>query len=71
MLSRETLEMYRKMTLSERLKLVLEMCDDAERWLVSGPSEIVDRRLELLRRENDARNRNMLAGLARTRESSP
>ncbi len=64
MLSRETLEMYRRMTLSERLKLVLEMCDEAEKALIEGPPEVVERRFELLRRQNDERNRRMLEGLA-------
>ena len=68
MLSRETLEMYRRMTLSERLKLVLEMSDEAEKALLEGPAEVVDQRLELLRLQNDERNRRMLEGLARTRD---
>ncbi len=68
MLSRETLEAYRRMSLSERFKLVLEMCDEAEKWLVEGPPDVVERRFELLRRENDARNRNMLEALARSRD---
>jgi hypothetical protein len=68
MLSRETLEMYRRMTLSERLKLVLEMCDEAERAILEGPPEIVDRRFELLRRQNDERNLRMLEGLSRSQD---
>lgn len=68
MLSRETLESYRRMTLSERLKLVLKMCDEAEQSILEGPPEVVARRFELLRRQNDARNRSMLEALGRTRE---
>ena len=67
MLSAETLEAYRRMSLSERLKLALEMSDEACRYILEGPPEIVDRRFELLRRQNDERNRAMLEGLARTR----
>jgi len=68
MLSRETLEMYRRMTLSERLKLALEMSDEAAQYLLEGPPEVVERRFELLRLQNDERNRRMLEGLARTRD---
>lgn len=64
MLSRETIERYRKMTPGERLSLTLEACREAMPYLVSGPPEIVDRRFELIRRENDARNRAMLERLA-------
>lgn len=67
MLSREKLEEYRRMPLSERIKLVLEMSDEAARQMLEGPSEVVARRFELLRLQNDARNRRMLAGIARTR----
>lgn len=68
MLHPETLEAYRKMTPSERLKLTLEMTRKNFRRLVSGPPEIVARRFEVLRRQNDERNRNMLTAIARTRE---
>ena len=65
MLSRETLEAYRKMTPSERLGLTLQAMRDSMKWLLSGPKEVVDRRFELIRRENDARNRAMLEALAK------
>jgi hypothetical protein len=68
MLSPETLEMYRRMTPSERLKLTLQMIDENIPYLLQGPPELVARRFELLRRENDARNRNMLTAIARTRD---
>ncbi len=67
MLSRETLERYRRMTPSERLALTFEMIRENTPWLLYGPTEVVDRRFELLRRENDQRNRNMLTAIARTR----
>lgn len=66
MLSRETLEMYRRMTTAERLKLALEMSDAAMPYLLKGTPEQVDRRFELRRRQNDERNRRMLEGIART-----
>ena len=66
MLSRETLEMYRRMTTAERLKLAIEMSDAALPYLLKGTPEQVDRRFELLRRQNDERNRRMLEGIART-----
>ena len=68
MLSEETLERYRCMTPAERLKLTLQMIRDATPFLLQGTPEQVDRRFELLRRQNDERNRRMLTGIARTRE---
>jgi hypothetical protein len=68
MLSRETKERYRRMTNSERLKLVLEMIRENTPYLLRGTPEQVDRRFELLRRQNDDRNRRMLEGIARTRK---
>jgi hypothetical protein len=67
MLSPETLERYRRMTLGERLALTLQLMDDAEPYLFAGPPEQVKRRFELLRRQNDDRNRRILEGIARTR----
>lgn len=70
MLSRETLEMYRRMATAERLKLALKMSDAAFPYLLQGTPEEVDRRFELLRRQNDERNRRMLEGIARTKRPS-
>ncbi|HQU43704.1 MAG: hypothetical protein B7Z73_16340 [Planctomycetia bacterium 21-64-5] len=67
MLSRETLERYRRMTTAERLKLTMKMTDEATPYLLRGTPEQVDRRFELLRRQNNERNRRMLEGIARTR----
>ena len=36
------------------------------RYLLKGTPEQVDRRFELLRRQNDERNRRMLEAIART-----
>jgi len=70
MLSRETLESYRRMTPSERLRITLDMIRENTPYLLRGTPEEVDRRFELLRRENDERNRRMLTAIARTREPS-
>ena len=70
MLSRETLEQYRRMTPSERLRLTLQMIDENIPYLLRGTPEEVDRRFELLRRQNDERNRRLLEAFARTRKPS-
>lgn len=70
MLSRETLEQYRRMTPSERLRLTLQMIEENLPYLLRGTPEEVDRRFELLRRQNDDRNRRMLEAIARTRKPS-
>lgn len=67
MLSRATLQQYQRMTPGERLKLACEMSDQAALDLLKGPPEVVARRFELLRRQNDERNRRMLEGIARTK----
>ena len=64
MLSQETLEAYRKMSPDERLGLTLQAIREAMPYLLKGPPEVVDRRFELIRRENDLRNRAMLEALA-------
>jgi hypothetical protein len=56
------------MTTAERLSLVLRMVRDASRYISEGAPDLVARRFELLRRENDERNRNMLTAIARTRD---
>jgi hypothetical protein len=67
MLSRETLESYRRMTNAERLRLTLEMTRKSTAFLLKGTPEQVARKFELIRRENDERNHNMLTAIARTR----
>jgi hypothetical protein len=64
MLSQETLQAYRRMTPSERLALTLQAMRESFPYLLEGPPEVVDRKFELIRRENDARNRAMLGRLA-------
>ena len=68
MLSRETIEAYRRMTPGQRLALTLEAIRESQKYLLLGPPEVVRRRFERIRQENDARNRAMLDGLARAEE---
>jgi hypothetical protein len=70
MLSRATLQAYRAMTPGERLNLACEMSDQAALDLLSGSPEVVARRFELLRRQNDERNRRILEAIARTKRKS-
>jgi hypothetical protein len=62
MLSQETLEAYRRMTPQERLQLTFDLCRPAWRALIEGDPEIVKRRFERLRQENDLRNERMCEG---------
>lgn len=70
MLSREQLEAYRRMTPGERISLSLKMT--AEQWpaMLSGTPEEVDRRFELLNRENDLRNEAVLKALAKHKRAA-
>lgn len=67
MMSRETEERIRKMTPSERLSMTLQMIRESTPGLFEGPMDIVRRRFELLKQQNDARNENMRRAMARTR----
>jgi hypothetical protein len=69
MLSRETLERYRQMTPGERLAIAFKLTDEATPYLFAGTPEQVSRRFELLRRQNDDRNRRILEGIARADRS--
>jgi hypothetical protein len=68
MLSKESLEQYRRMTPAERFRLTLCMIEEEIPYLLRGTPEQVDRRFELLRLQNDDRNRRMLTAIARTQE---
>ena len=68
MLSAETLERYRRMTPSERLVLTFQLMEGIDRALLTGTALQIDRKFQLLRRENDLRNENMLKAIARSRE---
>jgi hypothetical protein len=70
MLSKESLECYRRMTVNERWQIVKEMIRTETPYLLRGTPEQVDRRFELLRRQNDERNFLMLSAIARTRKPS-
>ena len=70
MLSSETLENYRRMTPSQRLELTFALIHDSAPWLLVGSSDLVDRKFQLIRRENDERNENILRALARAREAA-
>jgi hypothetical protein len=64
MLGQETLEDYRRMLPTERLSLALHATREALPYLLHGPAEIIDRKFELIRRENESRNRSMRERLA-------
>jgi len=68
MLSDETLEAYRRMTPGQRLALTLKLTEESEPYLLYGTPEQVNRKFELLQRENDERNRRMLEAIARTKQ---
>jgi hypothetical protein len=46
------------------------MIREAIPYLLEGTPQQVDRRFELLRRQNDERNRRMLEAIARTKNQS-
>jgi hypothetical protein len=68
MLSRETLEHYRRMSNAERMALTMQMIKENTPYLFKGPPEVVERRFELLRRQNDDRTRRMVEGMAHLRK---
>ena len=65
MLSPETLDSYRRMTPGERLRLTLQLTEEAQRGLGQGTSELVARRGTLLLKQNSERTERILAGLRR------
>lgn len=65
MLGRDAIERYRQMTPSQRPALTIQATRESWPYLFHGPPDVVDRRLELIRRENDARNRALLEGPAK------
>jgi hypothetical protein len=52
------------MTPGERLGLTLQAMRESLPYLLYGPEDVVRRRFERIRQENDARNRAMLTRLA-------
>jgi hypothetical protein len=71
MLSQETLEQYRRMTIGERLDLTFEMMRENTPYLLRGTEGVVSRRFELIERENDLRNERILAALSRLQKFIP
>lgn len=65
MLSKETLDAYRRMTPGERLALTFAMIRENTPYLLAGTPGVVERRFALLQRENDLRNERLLAALRR------
>lgn len=70
MLHPETLEAYRRMTPSERLQLTVEMTRENARNMFHGTPAQVERRFEIVRAQNDDRNKRMLTAIARTRSNN-
>lgn len=68
MLHPDTLETYRQMTPGQRLQLTCDMIRENAPYLFLGAPDQVQRKFDLLRRENDERNRRILEGIARTKE---
>ena len=65
MLSNDAAKRIRQLSVAERLRLTLRMIDEGIPFLTRGPADQVRRRFELLRSENDERNRGMLAAITR------
>ncbi|MCR9295591.1 MAG: hypothetical protein NXI32_22975 [bacterium] len=68
MLSPETLDTYRRMSPGQRLRLTLDLSHTAWRALLEGPPEVVARRFERLRQENELRDQRITAGLKRAEQ---
>ena len=66
-MSAETAARLRSMSAADRLRLTLRMIDEAVPFLTRGTPEEVRRRFDLLRHENDERNRAILEAVARTK----
>lgn len=69
MLHKETLDAYRRMTPGQRLQMTLEMIRGSEPFLFLGTADQVNRKFELLRRQNDDRSSRMLEAILRTRKT--
>lgn len=64
MLHPETLEAYRRMTPSERLRIVLDMIRVNTPYLFVGSPEQIQRKFELIRSRNDEGNLRILKALS-------
>ncbi|MGC4002507.1 MAG: hypothetical protein QM811_04930 [Pirellulales bacterium] len=70
MLSKETLERYRRMTPGERLKVTFDLMESPLADAGKGEDQVVAKRYEKIRADNDARNQNMLTALAKLRRTT-
>ena len=68
MLSKETLDEYRRMTPGERLQLTFELCRKYEHCLYIGTPYQIARRLERMRKSKDEANQRILDALARAEQ---
>lgn len=67
MLSQQSISHYLSLPPAERLAIVFEACRRHDPCLLVGLSEEhIDRKFELIRRENDARNANLIAAFKRS-----
>jgi hypothetical protein len=64
MLSKETLEQYKRMTPSERLHITFQLMRKSWKYMYVGPPEVVRRKQELWELENNLANQRILSALA-------
>jgi hypothetical protein len=69
MLSPETLASYRRMTPGQRLRLTLDLSESAWSAMLTGPREIVAKRFERLRQQNDLRNQRICMALMQSQSA--
>lgn len=69
MLSPEAYERYRRMSVEERLRQTILMTEEGLRACFEGSPHVVSKRFELLHRENELRNENMLTAIAKTKKN--
>ena len=67
MLHPETLQRYRQMSLDEKMTLTIQLMRENGRRFWSAPPEVIEKRLEIIRKQNDDRNRRLLEAFARSR----
>ena len=65
MLSKESLDEYRRMSPSERLLLTFAAIREQTPYLFVGTDEVVTRRFQLLDRENSLRTERILVAMKR------
>jgi hypothetical protein len=69
MLHPETLERYRQMSLDEKMAITMQLMRENAVRFWSAPPEVIKKRLEIIRKQNDDRNRRYLEAFARLNES--